>query len=176
MTQVSPTSRRPSACRASSCSVTRPSSAGRRSTGGSIASRRGAPGRCSAKRGACCGRRLAMPPDALAGAERVLIARLDNLGDVVLTAPLFRALREHVPNAELTLLGSPGGALAAPLVPSIDRVETVRAVWQDLGGRLPFDADRELEFIARLRAGRYDVAIICTSFSQTPYAAGYAAY
>jgi ADP-heptose:LPS heptosyltransferase len=117
-----------------------------------------------------------MPPDALAGAERVLVLRLDNLGDVVLTSPLFRALHEHLPNAQLTLLASPGGALAAPLVPSIDHVETVRAVWQDLGGRLPFDPAAELEFIARLRAGRYDAAIICTSFSQTPFAAGYAAY
>jgi ADP-heptose:LPS heptosyltransferase len=117
-----------------------------------------------------------MPPDALAGAERVLVVRPDNLGDVVLTAPLFRALHEHLPNAELTLLASPGGALAAPLVPWIDRLETVRAVWQDLGGRLPFDPGGELELIARLHGGRYDAAIICTSFSQTPFAPGYAAY
>ena len=117
-----------------------------------------------------------MPPDALAGAERVLVVRPDNLGDVVLTAPLFRALHEHLPNAELTLLASPGGALAAPLVPFIDRVETVRAIWQDLGGRLPFDPGGELEFVARLRGGNYDAALICTSFSQTPFAPGYAAY
>jgi ADP-heptose:LPS heptosyltransferase len=117
-----------------------------------------------------------MRHDVLRGAHRVLVVRLDNLGDVVLTAPLFRALREHLPNAELTLLASPGGALAAPLVPWIDHIETVRAVWQDLGGRLPFDPGGELEFIARLQRGGYDVAIICTSFSQTPYAAGYAAY
>jgi ADP-heptose:LPS heptosyltransferase len=117
-----------------------------------------------------------MPPDALAGAERVLVVRLDNLGDVLLTAPLFAALRERLPDAELTLLASPGGALAAPLVPSIDRVATVRAVWQDLGGRLPFDPDAELDFVGRIRAGGYDAAIICTSFSQTPFAAGYASY
>jgi ADP-heptose:LPS heptosyltransferase len=117
-----------------------------------------------------------MPPDALAGAERVLVLRLDNLGDVILTAPLFRALRDQLPNARLTLLASPGGALAAPLVPGIDHVETLRAVWQDLGGRLAFDPPRELDFIATLRAGRYDAAIVCTSFSQTPFAAGYATY
>jgi ADP-heptose:LPS heptosyltransferase len=117
-----------------------------------------------------------MPPDVLAGAERVLVVRLDNLGDVVLTAPLFRALHDQLPDAELTLLASPGGALAAPLVPFVDRVDTVRAIWQDLGGRLPFDPDGELAFIAGLRDRHYDAAIICTSFSQTPYAPGYAAY
>src|SRR5438045_6120632 len=103
-----------------------------------------------------------MPPDALAGAERVLVVRPDNLGDVLLTAPVFRALHEHLPSCELTLLASPGGAMAAQLVPFIDRVETVRAIWQDLGGRLSFDPGRELEFVARLRRGNYDAAIICT--------------
>ena len=117
-----------------------------------------------------------MLPDALEGARRVLVVRLDNLGDVVLTSPLFRALRQLLPSAHLTLLASPGGALAAPLIPWIDDVVTVRAVWQDLGGRLGFDAERELEFVTRLREGHYDVALILTSFSQTPYVAGYAAY
>jgi ADP-heptose:LPS heptosyltransferase len=117
-----------------------------------------------------------MPPDALAGAQRVLVMRLDNLGDVVLTSPVFRALREARPRAALTLLASPGGAQAAPLIPFIDEVMTVRAIWQDLGGRLRFDPHRELEVIDSLRARNFDVALVLTSFSQTPVAPGYAAY
>lgn len=117
-----------------------------------------------------------MPPDDLDDASRILVVRLDNLGDVLLTAPLARALRQALPGAEITLLASPGGAAAAPLLPWYDRIETLRAVWQDLGGRLPLDPARELALVERLRAGRYDAALICTSFSQTPWPAAYATY
>jgi lipopolysaccharide heptosyltransferase II len=117
-----------------------------------------------------------MPPEGLPELRRILVVRLDNLGDVVLTSPMARSLRAAWPEAELTLLASPGGAPAAELLPWYDRVITLRAVWQDLGGRLPFDPDRELALVARLRAGGYDAVFVCTSFSQTPYAAAYAAY
>jgi ADP-heptose:LPS heptosyltransferase len=117
-----------------------------------------------------------MPPDVLSGSRRVVVVRLDNLGDVILTSPLFRALRDHLPSAALTLLASHGGALAAPLVPWIDDVITVRAIWQDLGGRMSFDPQRERAFVDELRERRFDAAIILTSFSQTPFAPGYAAY
>ena len=71
---------------------------------------------------------------ALDDARRVLVVRLDNLGDVLMTGPVFRALREALPDAELVLLGSPGGSAAAALLPWVDRVETLRAVWQDAQG------------------------------------------
>jgi ADP-heptose:LPS heptosyltransferase len=117
-----------------------------------------------------------MLPDGLAGARRILVIRLDNIGDVLLTSPLLRALRIAIPDAELTLLASPGGALAAPLLPWLDDVITHRAIWQDLGNRLPFDPAAEAAFLAHLRDRRFDAAIVLTSFSQTPHAAGYAAY
>jgi len=114
--------------------------------------------------------------NALDGARRVLVVRLDNIGDVILTSPLLRAVREALPDAELTLLASPGGALAAPLLPWIDDVVVHRAVWQDLGNRLPFEPEREAAFLDQLRDRRFDAAIVLTSFSQTPHAAGYAGY
>lgn len=112
----------------------------------------------------------------LAGAARILVVRLDNIGDVLLTGPLFRALRAAVPSAELTLLASPAGAVAAELLPWIDRVVTLGAVWQDVGGRVAFDPGREHAFVESLADARYDAAIILTSFSQTPYAPAFAAY
>ncbi|MFL5679424.1 MAG: glycosyltransferase family 9 protein [Chloroflexota bacterium] len=117
-----------------------------------------------------------MLPEALAGARRILVIRLDNIGDVLLTSPLLRALRLSIPDAELTLLASPGGALAGPLLPWLDDVITHRAIWQDLGNRLPFDPAAETAFLGELRDRRFDAAIVLTSFSQTPHAAGYAAY
>ncbi|MBA3414008.1 MAG: hypothetical protein H0U10_02135, partial [Chloroflexia bacterium] len=89
--------------------------------------------------------------------------------------PALRAMKEPSPTARLTLLASPAGALAAPLLPWVDEVIVWRSVWQDLG-HLPFDPAREADLIADLRVRAFDAALIFTSFSQTPHAAGYACY
>jgi ADP-heptose:LPS heptosyltransferase len=117
-------------------------------------------------------------PDAgpLEGARRVLVLRLDNLGDVLMTGPALRALRAALPDAELVLLASPGGVAAAELLPWIDRAEAVRVLWQDAHGRLPFDPERELALADRVRALEADAAVILTSFSQTAWPAAYLCY
>lgn len=111
--------------------------------------------------------RLPIDP-AWAAARNLLIMRPDNIGDVVMTGPLLRALREALPGSRLTLLASPGGAQAAPLLPWLDDVIAERVLWQDLG-RLDFDPGRERALIAQLQERRFDAAIILTSFSQSPY-------
>ncbi len=100
--------------------------------------------------------------------RRLLVVRLDNLGDVILTGPALRAIKQQWPGIHLTLLASPGGAPAAALLPWVDEVWIWRAVWQDLG-RLVFDPARELAFIEELRRGVFDAAVILTSFSQSPH-------
>jgi ADP-heptose:LPS heptosyltransferase len=112
---------------------------------------------------------------AWADARRILVMRLDNIGDVVMTSPVLRALKENLPEAHITLMASPGGSEAAPLLPWVDEVLPWRVLWQDLG-RLSFDPAREWGLIETLRKGKYDAAIILTSFKQTPHAAGYACY
>jgi len=72
-------------------------------------------------------------------------------------------------------MASPAGTQAASLLPWVDDVLTWRVVWQDLG-RLEFDPVREWELIETLRDRKFDAAIIFTSFSQTPHAAGYLCY
>ena len=108
-------------------------------------------------------------------AQRVLAVRLDNIGDVIMLGPALRAVKERLPAASITLLASPGGATAAPLLPWIDDVIVWRSVWQDLG-QLPFAPEREGELIEALRARRFDAALIFTSFSQTPHVPGYVCY
>ncbi len=110
-----------------------------------------------------------------AEARRLLVMRLDNIGDVVMTAPVLRALKENLPEASITLMASPGGSKATTLLPWVDEVLTWRVLWQDLGS-LPFDPAREWELVDTLRAGSYDAAVILTSFKQTPHAAAYACY
>lgn len=108
-------------------------------------------------------------------ARNILAIRPDNIGDVVMLGPALRAVKESSPGAHLTLLASPGGATAAPLLPWIDDVIPWRTIWQDLG-QLPFDPAREGELIALLAGRAFDAALIFTSFSQTPHAPGYVCY
>ncbi|NJN86642.1 MAG: glycosyltransferase family 9 protein [Leptolyngbyaceae cyanobacterium SL_7_1] len=104
--------------------------------------------------------------------HRLLVMRLDNIGDVIMTSPALRTLRQAFPRAQITLMTSPGGALTAPLLPWVDEVLPWRVLWQDLG-RLDFDPAREWQLVETLRSRQFDAAIIFTSFSQSPYPAAF---
>jgi ADP-heptose:LPS heptosyltransferase len=110
-----------------------------------------------------------------ANARNILVMRLDNIGDVVMTSPALRAIKENLPQARITLMASPAGTQAAPLLPWVDEVLTWRVLWQDLG-RLEFDPEREWQLIATLAERRFDAAVIFTSFSQSPHPAGMVCY
>ncbi len=108
-----------------------------------------------------------------ADARRILVARLDNIGDVIMTGPTLRAIRLSRPGVRLGLWASPSGAQAEPLLPWTDEVLSDRALWQELGSP-PFEPSREAALIGRLREGRWDAAVILTSFSQSPHPAAWA--
>ncbi|HYH31111.1 MAG TPA: glycosyltransferase family 9 protein [Pseudonocardia sp.] len=108
-------------------------------------------------------------PVDLAAAGRVLVVRADNIGDVVTTTPALRALRAAAPSARIDLLASPVGAAVAPMVADLDGVLTVSASWQQLPGAADVGAGAERELLERLTAGRYDVLLVLTSFSQSPW-------
>ncbi len=109
-------------------------------------------------------------------ARNILAVRMDNIGDVLMLGPALRAVKESSPAARLTLLASPAGAMAAPLLPWIDDVIAWRPIWQDVGGRMPFEPTREQALISLLAERAFDAAIIFTSFSQTPHPPGYVCY
>lgn len=102
--------------------------------------------------------------------RNLLVMRLDNIGDVVMTSPALRSLKENLPEAKLTLMASPGGSIAASLLPWVDEVLTWRVLWQDLG-RLGLDPDREWKLVKALRG--FDAVIIFTSFNQSPHPAAF---
>ena len=108
-------------------------------------------------------------------ARNLLAVRLDNAGDVVMLGPALRAIKSASPECRITLLASPAGAKAAPLLPWIDSVLIWRSIWQDLG-HLPFDPARENELIRLIAERSFDAAVIFSSFSQTPHVAGYVCY
>lgn len=107
--------------------------------------------------------------------RNILVMRLDNIGDVIMTTPVLGAIKDNLPEAKLTLLASPAGALTAPLLPWVDEVLPWRVLWQDLG-RLDFDPAREWELIETLRQRQFDAVIILTSFSQSPHPAALVCY
>ncbi len=109
-------------------------------------------------------------------ARNILAVRLDNIGDVIMLGPALRAVKETSPEARLTLLASPAGATAVPLLPWINDVIVCRATWQDVGGHISFDPERELQLINMLSECKIDAALIFTSFSQTPHVPGYVCY
>ncbi len=109
-------------------------------------------------------------------ARRILVVRLDNLGDVLVTTPAIHAIKAALPGVELTLLASPVGAQVGRLNPDIDTVIVYQAPWMDPWQRLPQDSDREQRMIAMLRDHHFDGAIIFTSFRQSPLPAAYLCY
>jgi ADP-heptose:LPS heptosyltransferase len=96
---------------------------------------------------------------------RALVARLDNLGDVLLAGPAIRAVAARAD--EVVLLCGPRGRAAADLLPGVDRVLEWRAPWIDPEPD-PVDGAALDALVRTVRAGRFDRALIFTSFHQSP--------
>jgi ADP-heptose:LPS heptosyltransferase len=95
----------------------------------------------------------------------VLVARQDNDGDVLLAGPAVRAIAARA--SEVTLLCGPRGAQAARLLPGVDQVVVEEAAWID-ADPAPVRREAVEAFVDRLAALRADVAVILTSFHQSP--------
>src|SRR3954471_549069 len=99
------------------------------------------------------------------GSRTVLVARLDNAGDVLLQGPMVRAVAAGADR--VVFLAGPAGAEAAGLLPGVDEVWTWRCPWI-LGEPPSVDADDLAELTDRVRALAPDEAVISTSFHQSP--------
>jgi ADP-heptose:LPS heptosyltransferase len=96
---------------------------------------------------------------------RVLVARLDSLGDVLISGPAIRAVAAHA--ARVALLCGPRGRAAAELLPGFGPVLEWPAPWIDFEpGPVTMDAVRPL--LQQLRGFAPDAALILTSFHQSP--------
>ena len=119
-----------------------------------------------------------MSPDSVEPwrrARRVLCVRLDQLGDVLMTTPAIRALKESGAGRRITLLTSSGGAAVARLVPEVDEVLVYDSPWMKATAPRP-DAGPDFAMIERLRAGSFDAAAIFTVYSQNPLPAAMLCY
>lgn len=105
----------------------------------------------------------------------MLCVRLDSLGDVLMTTPAIRAVRQGAPQRRVTLLTSSSGAAVGPFVPEIDGVITYDAPWNKMS-RPPPSSVVDHKMIDQLRRLEFDAAIIFTVFSQNPLPAAMLCY
>ena len=110
-----------------------------------------------------------------AAVRNVLAVRLDALGDVLMTTPALRAIRQSVPDARLTLLTSTGAADTARCIPELDGVIARDVAWMK-ATQPRRDAAVEVALIDDLRGGAFDAAIIFTVHSQDPLPAALLCY
>jgi lipopolysaccharide heptosyltransferase II len=99
-------------------------------------------------------------------ADNVLCVRLDTIGDVLMTTPAIRALKESRPGRRITLLTSGAGAAAGVLVPEIDSVIVYDAPWLKATPTRP-DSRHEYAMAELLRERGFQAAVIFTTFSQS---------
>ncbi|ANH81887.1 hypothetical protein A8C56_13700 [Niabella ginsenosidivorans] len=103
--------------------------------------------------------------------RKILCIRLDNMGDVLMSAPAIRALKETY-GAAITLLTSRQGGAIASFIPEIDEVLLSDVPWVQHSG----DEDALTGLAQQLRAGCFDLAVIFTVSSQNPLPSAMLAY
>jgi ADP-heptose:LPS heptosyltransferase/GT2 family glycosyltransferase len=92
--------------------------------------------------------------------RRILVSKLDHLGDFVAAMPAIARLREHLPKAEIYLLVLPGSASLTTFIPGIKEVIPFEFFFarSALGPR-KLTADDMEELRRRLLPYRFDLAI-----------------
>ena len=96
-------------------------------------------------------------PDARA-VRRILVLRLERIGDLLMSLPALHAIRVHAPDAEIDLVVGSWNAPLACLIAGVTRVQAMDAPWLSRGrGRGTAFALARRAWLWRAR--RYDVAI-----------------
>ncbi len=113
--------------------------------------------------------------DSWNNCRRWLAIRLDALGDVLMTTPALRAIRDSGPDRHVTLLTSPAGAEVATQVPEIDETIVYESPWMKATPPRG-DSAVDQQMIERLNREKFDGAVIFTVYSQNPLPAAMLAY
>ena len=94
----------------------------------------------------------------LADARKVLILRLDKIGDMILSTPAIRNIREGLPSSHITLIASPYNAPVVRGLPYLDEVREYDRSWP-----LPV----KKEYARNLRKEQYDICIALSPSTET---------
>lgn len=112
--------------------------------------------------------------ESWAGLKRILCVRLDTLGDVLMTTPAIRALKQFC-LGQITLMTSSSGAEAGRLDPDVDEVLIYDAPWIK-ATRSQVAPRPDFEMVEGLRRGGFDAAVIFTVYSQSALPAAMLCY
>jgi len=105
--------------------------------------------------------------------KHILCIRADNMGDIIMSAPAIRALKETF-NCRITLLTSGMGKPIVASLPEIDEVLVYNVPWVKAGETLSPEAC--LQLINEIRQRNFDAAVILTAYSQSALPAAMLAY
>ena len=98
------------------------------------------------------------------GCKNILCIRPDNMGDLLMTTPALRALKESF-GCRITVLTSSMAAGIAKHIPEIDDVIVYDVPWVKSSGK----ADKNFfDVVEKIRMQAFDAAIIFTVYSQNP--------
>jgi lipopolysaccharide heptosyltransferase II len=97
----------------------------------------------------------------------ILCVRPDNFGDVLMTTPALRALKQAVPGRKITLLTSRAGAGIAPFIPEIDDCIVFDVPWckHPASAAAVPGLQRTID---EIRSRNFEAAVIFNVFSQNP--------
>lgn len=98
--------------------------------------------------------------------KKILCVRLDNIGDVIMTMPAIKALKEAIPDRSLSLLVSCASAEAARAFKIADELIVYDAPWMKASKSV--SNKRDFEMIEQIRSRNFDAGVIFTVFSQSP--------
>ena len=103
--------------------------------------------------------------DSWAGCKNILCIRADNMGDLVMSSPAIRALKESF-GARITVLTSSMAAPVAPHILEIDEVIVYDLPW--VKTHTAVKPEDIVELVSELKKRTFDAAVIFTVYSQNP--------
>lgn len=103
--------------------------------------------------------------------KKILCIRLDTMGDVIMTTPALRALKETFPQSNLTILTSSNGSRITPYISFLDKTIVYDAPWVKNKSKRKFG-----DIVNEIKRNSFDCAIIFTNFSQNPLPAALLAF
>ena len=97
--------------------------------------------------------------------KNILIIRADNMGDLLMSSPAIRAVKETL-KCRISVLTSSMGEGIANFIPEIDEVITCDFPWVKTNAK--FSSSDCVQLVDKLKAFKFDGAIIFTVYSQNP--------
>lgn len=103
--------------------------------------------------------------------KKILCVRTDNMGDLLMSVPAMRALKETF-SCKLTLLTSPMAEEAANYIAEIDEWIAYNSPWN----RVEAVPEDTFDLISLLNSQKFDACVIFTVYSQNPLPAALLAF